>query len=485
MKDFKIMYPNDFDEREKPLYDAWKIECDALSSRGPIDMEKLLKGELPKNMAIYGTALPTTGSMLDYYAAKYAPDEPLFTDDEYAKAAGYKGRIAMPAYGIHDETYMIPVPRAARDKMLVSQLNHEVTQLAPIYEGDTLFLVPEHRHFTDLTPENGSEYRTIAIYSEGSVYNQNGEKVTHCIFRVCEGSRIYEEGKKSSDDINWDYVDWCSREPIKYTDEDWDKIIGIWKNEYRRGKDVLFWEDVKIGEEPAPTCDGPVEDTLEPIYNWGMGLGGNRTLKHEIMNPETRAKMKRSPYDGIYRLEKRSDAYVRYPAWADTIYEECPDFHEFDKYIAEHTGMSDPFQRNVSFKDNDDPMSPIPKRFMNINFIGRDYAVRHFMNWIGDSGWLKTLRWGIMPPEAMMNFGRDVPRNPEAVDFMAPLPDRRGKCLHHPVELDAYIIKSKVVGKRIEGEEHLVDLCWWIETVRGEVTEEGQAVVVLPSREKQ
>jgi hypothetical protein len=202
------------------------------------------------------------------------------------------------------------------------------------------------------------------------------------------------------------------------------------------------------------------------------------------MDPEIFKTMKRNPKDGIYRLNKRSDTFAEFPEWAFGIYEACKDdYRKMPEYIKSHPGVHDKFTMNTSFHDCDDPMGAKPPRYFLINFYGRDFAIRHFSNWMGDKGWIKNIKWGIMPDLCMKNYGFDLPTNPEAVDFMAPYPPMQGKCLHHPMERDVFITHSKVFNKRIENGEHLVDFVWWQETITGDVFEEGQCTVRLPSKE--
>jgi len=63
--------------------------------------------------------------------------------------------------------------------------------------------------------------------------------------------------------------------------------------------------------------------------------------------------------------------------------------------------------------------------------IGREIAIRHINNWIGYHGEIVNIRWGIMPPEALKNYGYEVPSSPYAIRFLDVLPDRAGSCLHH------------------------------------------------------
>jgi hypothetical protein len=64
----------------------------------------------------------------------------------------------------------------------------------PIHQGDTLYLVANERTVIDITPPEGSVYRSIVIQTRGSAYNQRGEKVNDVVFRVTESVKQYKDG---------------------------------------------------------------------------------------------------------------------------------------------------------------------------------------------------------------------------------------------------------------------------------------------------
>ena len=118
-----------------------------------------------------------------------------------------------------------------------------------------------------------------------------------------------------------------------------------------------------------------------------------------------------------------------------------------------------------------------------INYIGREYATRHIGNWMGDQGWLKTMKWSIMDPKSHHALGKPVPTNPRAERFLHLVPSLEGRSVTtHGLTKDVAIVKSEVVAKYVEDGEFLVDLVWWIETINGEIWEEGMATVRLPSK---
>jgi hypothetical protein len=309
-----VLYPGVPSEHEKGPAAAYFAANAALNARGPIDVGALISGKLPPDTPGLAAVIHVTEPWIRYNNDKYDPGDPIRSDKAYAKSLGFQDILAYPTFGTNDDIFMVPYPGAARDKLLVSELNHSVTSYEPIYPGDTLYLVANERNVTDLTPADGSTYRSLAIETKGSVYNQRGAKVNDVIFRVVENIRVYKD--RSSIPSNPGFADiwigpnWFSRAEHVYTDQDWATIRDLWSKEKRRGSKPLYWEDVKVGDMPAWTVDGPIDVSVSPIKPWGMGAGGSRTLKNEISNPAVIKTMVRNDKDGIYRLANPSRGHA-------------------------------------------------------------------------------------------------------------------------------------------------------------------------------
>jgi hypothetical protein len=466
--DFVILYPGVYTEKEKALVEKYLADNKALEERGEIDLQALVNGTLPQDTPGLGPSYVASEAMVRYNNEKYDPKNSVLNDAEYAKKLGYKDIIAMPCFGANDDIFMVPYPPDARDTLLVSQLNHSITSYVPVYPGDTLYLVSNSRHVTDYTPTEGSIYRSVVLRSTGSVYNQRGEKVNDVIWRVTEGLKTFKEGKKPAKmgfrDM-WEAPDWMSRPAHYYTDEDWEYIKDLWSKEQRRGSETLYWEDVKIGDEPTWTVDGPILESLAPTRPWGMGTGGSRTMKKEIMDPKVFKTMIRDERDGIYRLPNREDYIPPIPDDPATV--PMPPMPDEDSAAID---LVDIHKQTES-------------RAVLINFLGRDIAVRHINNWMGDHGWIYNIRWGIMPVEAHAALGKNVPVNPDAEYFLGKIPHMKGKhALAHGLTGDLAIVKSYVYDKYFRDGEPFVELGWWIETIEGDIWLEGGATVKLPSK---
>lgn len=461
--DFEILYPGVYTDREGPRVEKYLADNAALAARGAIDVSALVAGTLSADTPGVGPVLPVTREMVDYDNAKYEPESALLRDPEVARAFGYADTPAYETFGAHDDTFAVPFPPAARDTISVSQLNHEVQIHAPIYPGDTLYLVTDARTLTDRTPTEGSTYRTITLASNGSVYNQRGEKVNTVLFRITESLRQFRPGRAPAEITfadSWDAPDWMARPAHVYTDADWDLIREIWRNERHQAAAPLYWENVAVGDRPRATLDGPIDVTVMPTAPYGLGTGGSRTLKREILDDETFSGMTRSD-DGIYRL---ADARAHVPAVPDGA-------------ISPVAGMFDP-----GSIDTRDIHKEGEERSVVVNFFTREVALRHIHSWIGYHGRLAAIKWQIMEAATNASFGKPVPvevGNPRYLDLVPELADR--SIGHHGLTKDVAHVRSYVFDKRVVDGEFLADLAWWIEDIEGEIWAAGAATVALPS----
>jgi hypothetical protein len=478
--DFEVVYPGRYTKLEKEVFKKFIAECKAIDERGPVDVKALISGKLPPDTPGIGNRTVATEAMIRYNNNKFDPENPLRNDAAYARKAGYQDILAYPAFACNDDSYLHD--GYPGDTHEVCDLNYVISSYKPIYPGDILYLVINKWTFRDITSPKGSIYRSVATRHEGSVYNQKGEKVNDVIFRVTELQKYFKEGRKPKDYSEMHAPPWMkSRPPHYYTDKDWEYIKAIWANEKRQGATPLYWEDVNIGDEPTWTLEGPIEQSISPIPPWGMGIYGSRaSLKKEIMDPKILPTLVRSEKDGIYRLPNRNDQIPPVPEYKEKL-TAAPGAialgmigrrEDATGVAAQELNM---FAREPEGED---------KRTILINYTGRDLAVRHFTNWMGDQGWLQQIRWSVFEPRTLAPVGKGYyPINPESERFLEKVPKWRGKFVNtHGLTTDIAIIKSCVYDKYVRNDEYFVELGWMIENIEGYIWTEGGATVRLPSK---
>lgn len=464
---FLTLYPGIYTTHEAEPVARFLALNRAIAERGPIDARALAEGRLPAATPGVLATVQASEDWVRYNNRKYDPENPLRHDAAYARQAGFADILAFPGLAAHDDGFMLPYPPAARDTLLVSDLNHAIVSHRPIHPGDRLTPVVDAREMVDLTPTEGSTYRTVAIETRGSVWNQRGAKVNDVVFRVTESIRIYRDPADRPERPGffdmWESPDWFSRAPHVYTDADWQRLRAIWAAETRRGATPRYWEDVAIGERPTSTLDGPVESSVTPSAPWGMGAGGSRTLKREMLDAAAAAAMVRGAQDGIWRL---ADVAAQTPAPP-----------------ADYTPPPPPGQEHGAAIDTRDIHKDGEQRAPLINFLAREFAIRHLDNWMGDAGWLHEIRWSIMDPRGHARYGKPVPANPKAEHWLQRVPGLEGRFVEeHGLTQDVAIVNSCVTRKEVRDGAFLVELVLWVENIEGAIWFEACATVRLPSR---
>lgn len=197
---------------------------------------------------------------------------------------------------------------------------------------------------------------------------------------------------------------------------------------------------------PHVTLDGPIHTSVTPTAPFGMAVGGSRTMR-ELAISEERGKMRRDPDTGLYFPKDMRQWNPEVPSYGGTLPQPAAS----------------------------------AKREVFINYLGRDFAIRHINNWMGNHGWIENIRWGIMtdPVEQGLHF----PPNPYAMDLIAPIPALRGKkATTHGLQFDVVKIQAQVCDKYERDGAGIVELGFWITTIDDEIYEEGGATIRLPRR---
>ena len=486
--DFIIRYPGIFDEREKPYMDQYLKDIEAINNRGPVDLDLLVTGQLPPETPGIWMCCKATEEMIRYNHAKYEQENPLFNDPEYARAAGFKDIPAYFTYAASDDAATKAFPPEARDTLLVSQLSHSIKHFAEIYPGDTLFTVIDRRDITDITPPEGSIYRTVSLYCELSVFNQRKELVNTATFSFTESVKTYKPGRKPEPSGNpfkdtWEDPDWFMKPDHQYTDDDYEYMKSVWRAEKIRGARPLYWEDVNIGDEPQPILEGPIIDSVLPTVPYAQGLGGTRTPKKELLDPEIAKTFIKNSH-GILMPKNIWDITPKAPKDTDAVFMNNDGREkDFEKAYEElDTAQEEPLvETGINTEDihktEDDARAAI------LNFYGRDLCIRHINAWMGDKGFIKEIKWSIMPPETHAAFGKPVPVSPAFHHYLQSAPKMKDRTVNsHGLTRDTAEVHSVVVDKYYKNGEFLVKLIWWINDIQDTIWIDGEVEVKLPSR---
>jgi hypothetical protein len=298
-----------------------------------------------------------------------------------------------------------------------------------------------------------------------------------------------------------------------YTDQDYNTIKGFWKDETFRGAAPLYWDDVKIGDEPAPMVVGPIlaEGAGELMSELSQAV---IDTKKNVMDPDIFPKMTKNE-QGIYALPesmqpKTSGAgRMGGPPGADDM---PPGGMEGDRGGAPPGGAAggaseeqrgggiERVERGVNdFEtETNTGIKETDGRQLFWNVMAHRWIAGLLYNWMGEQGWLQRIGRDMMdnPPgaDAAVNYQKDptrilsIPQKiyPELFDrfpYLEKVPYMKGKrAAWHGMSGDTAITKAYVFDKYEKNGEYFADLAWWIETLDNHLILEGFATVKLPKK---
>lgn len=478
---FKIVYPNVYDETEQQVINQLKQYMSDDQNKVMDLIARQMNGEtfypgLELNSAFRPSEYTIGSHELSTTAGKINPYNPLYNDIQYAKETKY-GRILSAPMAVNVSAGFPYMPKETPAWVWVLDenvpnvkggLDHEMSFYKPIGAGDTVRTVVTRQDFEDIT-EPGSEYRWFRMIGEGDLYNQNDEVVAHIRHTSTEHFHVFSDPKYAEEFKGTTphhstvrrYRNWDKARPWHtYTDEEWEIIKNIWKNEYIRGADTLYWEDVNIGDEPAPTADGPFPDD-------GMKMppmGGSISVRDALTKDPA-------------ELFKGPPGMPPMPGAGGTL-ELGKDKHGIITVSVKRNDPGGPGGPGGMTGKTRHPN----ERSSFQNTDGRDYCVRVVTNWMGDEGWLHKFCWRLTSDTTHNKYPEDFDR--PSYLLKVPYLKEQGKFMTtHGFAGDVSINRAYVCDKYIQDGKHYVDLVVWGETVDGEIYTECYAVVELPSRE--
>lgn len=357
---------------------------------------------------------------------KWDPHNPLFTDMAYARKAGHPSIPAFPSFQTPMGGHMLlTIPIAWPDIWLFAHGPNDIRYFRHIYAGDIFTSETDKLFFEDITTP-GADFRHLKMGSIAKMYDQKGELVAQSNDWLRNGYKKIIDGSPVPS-----YTEVFSRtikdlpEGHYTTDEEWEYIKELWRKEEIRGDKKLFWEDVKIGDEPPWTCSGPI--TYMDMVGWYGGSPYN--LRDKILKGDTKH---------IFR-------------------------DRFGQYLPGVAGMFG--SRNM-----------VGARMTFYNDTAAKHITRTITNYIGDAGLVTRIGWMFQQSHIEMRYPR------EGGEYLDKVPYMKGKaCTVHGSEGDTVIGKAYVTDKyKNEKGEGIIDIVGWGETLDDRIVEVVPASVKLP-----
>ncbi len=479
MSEFLKLYPGVYLPEEAEALANIKAQIANNLSRAGMSFEELVA---TSDGSSAGVPYKVTVEAEDVQARMQALDplNPLWFDAEYAKASPYGALPAPEGWSCPKGGYFGGMNRNFGDLTCVKEHHHYCTFFAPIYQGDTLYPVLIDQGVWDATPYEGSEFRTWALQGTANVYNQDGKLVLRQSCGVKECFKIYADPEKRSwsaehTDIR-DEPEFANHAIHHYTDEDWETIRSLWKQEKRTGKEVLDWNSVSVGDYPPVTVDGPYTAPGKGgmVMSTSAPSKSNWYLREHWGEPELEAVLVKDEW-GVYHVPEldQQEADEKRRSMEEMMRK---------RPHPDKPGEKKPPRPEPKGKKPPVDNSPVAVRGKATfdNYTGRDSALRAIHNWIGDHGRIVALSWCI---GAHPHMQQGIPCHPNRVSPFVSVPGMEDRHTDvHGEEGDLSINRMYVTGKRIDEDgRHLVDLTWWCETIEGQIHTEGTATVELPA----
>lgn len=407
-------------------------EKEVVEERLAIAAGKAPKTQLTGGFApvIAGTGGPDVVKEEDliFFNHQWDPYNPLFNDEEYAQKAGYQDIPALPGFKGpgYSDAMALTIPNDMGDKWYYAHGPNDMEFFAPIYAGDSFTSKSVGNPTFEDTTVDGSNFRKFAFKAPAEMYNLKGDLIVRGSVRLRNGYKKFIDGspKPSFTEMQTEWTKYFPRAHVT-TDEEWEYIKELWDKEYIRGSQKLYWEDVKVGDEPAWICSGPISH-MDMI-----GWYGQRS--HDDLRDQIKKGAKELFHDPL---------------------------GQYYSSIALHlTGRNIPGSRMVFYNDT-----------------AAKHVTRLVTNYIGDAGFVTRIGW--MFQQLYKEF-QDERVGGEYLDLV---PYMKGKgCTVHGGEGDTVIGKGYVTKKyKNDKGEGIIDLTCWAETLDNRIIEVVPASAKLP-----
>lgn len=432
-EDYSIMYPEFKDKLEVFYPGVYSPEEQAALDSF---LAGTYKSDMPGPMAEAGSSMdPVDDYNSKLYAKAIDKYNPLWFDKEYAQSFGWADTPVRAGF-VSANAGMAQLPKElgdnanfVHDQVVGDAYDHEVEYFVPIYPGDTFEIRNRKNDFIDATDPNGSPIRALICITSAEAYNQRGELAMRVVNRF-PSFRCRSKDPDFKPPFQHAFNRYVHPRPT-YSDEDWEYMKKYMLGEELR-KEPLYWEDVNIGDEPTPICEGPI-----------MQCDMIRMTGWQIVTSNLRDQFESGK--GHFGKDRNTGYYNNMSA--SHVYKEYSNF---------------------------------------FNFTSRDLGVRLITNWCGPTGLVAKCAWRMIndvPPEEEQNHLPESYARPSWL-FKVPYLKEAGKFMNrHGFTGDLGLMKGYVTDKYIQDGKHYVEIVAWAEDINGDIWSENLFTVILPSRE--
>jgi acyl dehydratase len=249
------------------------------------------------------TVLPwnteATSDAIRHYAEGYGDANPLFVDRSYGESTRWGGQIAPPGFDATMGLDRSPQPsaelaEASKGALRGVQLFHsgnEAWFYRPVRTGDVLTRTNVVASVDEKERSDFAE-RTVVVTNRLTYWDEPGTVVA-----TVDKWFVHAERRKTSDGKG----KYRNETLAHYTDAELAEIENAYDNEYLRGADTWWYEDVVVGQSLPTLVKGPL--TVTDMINFHMGGGwmgyGNPALRLAYENrKKLRGFYTRDEYNG-------------------------------------------------------------------------------------------------------------------------------------------------------------------------------------------
>jgi acyl dehydratase len=203
--------------------------------------------------------------VIRHYAWGIGDDNPLYCDPDYAATTRWRGIIAPPTFffAVFDA---VVAPGLPDIQWFYSGIDAEFH--APMRRGDE---VTARAAYVDAKEVSGKQVTKMLVQTgEVKYLDQNGQLLTRVLSHCFRVPRQSAEGGLS----------YAPRDKHVYSAGELESIRQSMLNEFRRGPDTLYWEDVNAGESMPGTVRGPLNQMdMTTYYAGAVGTSGYKSTK--------------------------------------------------------------------------------------------------------------------------------------------------------------------------------------------------------------